>query len=73
MVLDRPNPIGGSAWKAPSSTREAVLVGYHRLPIRHGMTVGELARCSTRNPIGADLAARSRDGGADWFEETGLA
>jgi len=44
VVLDRPNPIGGLDVQGPilDAGRES-FVGYHRLPVRHGMTVGELA------------------------------
>ncbi len=45
FVLDRPNPIGGLAVEGPIlDDGKQSFVGYHRLPIRHGMTVGELAR-----------------------------
>ena len=45
FVLDRPNPIGGVAVEGPLlDDGKQSFVGYHRLPIRHGMTVGELAR-----------------------------
>lgn len=49
FVLDRPNPIGGLAVEGPllDEGKES-FVGYHRLPIRHGMTVGELARMFVR-------------------------
>ncbi|MCS7238925.1 MAG: DUF1343 domain-containing protein [Thermoguttaceae bacterium] len=45
VVLDRPNPIGGQAVEGPvlDPDKES-FVGYHRLPIRHGMTIGELAQ-----------------------------
>lgn len=45
VVLDRPNPIGGVAVEGPllDAGRES-FVGWHRLPIRHGLTIGELAR-----------------------------
>jgi uncharacterized protein YbbC (DUF1343 family) len=45
VVLDRPNPIGGQHVEGPlrDASRES-FVGYYRLPVRHGMTVGELAR-----------------------------
>lgn len=45
VVLDRPNPIGGVEVAGPvlDAGRES-FVGFHRLPVRHGMTVGELAR-----------------------------
>jgi uncharacterized protein YbbC (DUF1343 family) len=45
VVLDRPNPIGGVDVAGPmlDAGRES-FVAFHRLPVRHGMTVGELAR-----------------------------
>jgi uncharacterized protein YbbC (DUF1343 family)/CubicO group peptidase (beta-lactamase class C family) len=45
VVLDRPNPIGGEIIEGPllDEGRES-FVGYHTLPVRHGLTVGELAR-----------------------------
>jgi uncharacterized protein YbbC (DUF1343 family) len=45
VVLDRPNPIGGLEVSGPmlDPGRES-FVGYHRLPVRHGMTIGELAK-----------------------------
>ncbi len=44
VVLDRPNPIGGRAVEGPllDEGRES-FTAFHRLPVRHGMTVGELA------------------------------
>ncbi len=45
VVLDRPNPLGGVEIEGPilDAGRES-FVGWHELPIRHGMTVGELAQ-----------------------------
>ncbi|MCU1347553.1 MAG: pbpE 6 [Acidobacteria bacterium] len=43
FVLDRVNPIGGSAFEGPLSETES-FTSYHPLPVRHGMTAGELAR-----------------------------
>lgn len=44
-VLDRPNPIGGSVVEGPVlEPRFASFIGLYALPIRHGMTVGELAK-----------------------------
>jgi uncharacterized protein YbbC (DUF1343 family) len=44
-VLDRPNPIGGVRVEGPMLDEDKTsFVGYMPLPIRHGMTVGELAR-----------------------------
>lgn len=45
VVLDRPNPIGGIQLEGPfahGSFRS--FVGWHDLAIRHGMTIGEIAR-----------------------------
>jgi len=52
VVLDRPNPINGLTVSGPvlDEGRQS-FTGFHRLPIRHGMTIGELARM-----IKADLA-----------------
>jgi uncharacterized protein YbbC (DUF1343 family) len=45
VVLDRPNPIGGIAVAGPMLDRgQESFVGFHRLPVRHGLTIGELAR-----------------------------
>jgi uncharacterized protein YbbC (DUF1343 family)/CubicO group peptidase (beta-lactamase class C family) len=45
VVLDRPNPIGGVAVAGPMlDPGKESFVGFHRLPVRHGMTIGELAR-----------------------------
>jgi uncharacterized protein YbbC (DUF1343 family)/CubicO group peptidase (beta-lactamase class C family) len=44
VVLDRPNPIGGVAVAGPMLDRgKESFVGSHRLPVRHGMTIGEQA------------------------------
>ena len=45
LVLDRPNPLGGVAVEGPMRDADkSSFVAYHDLPLRHGMTVGELAR-----------------------------
>ncbi|MCA9229319.1 MAG: DUF1343 domain-containing protein [Planctomycetales bacterium] len=45
VVLDRPNPIGGTIVEGPllDAGKES-FVGFHTIPVRHGMTAGELAR-----------------------------
>ncbi len=55
VVLDRPNLIGGLEVDGPvlDAGRES-FVAFHRLPIRHGMTHGELA-CMFRQELGLDL------------------
>jgi len=52
VVLDRPNPINGLTVSGPvlDEGRQS-FTGFHRLPVRHGMTIGELAMM-----IKADLA-----------------
>ncbi|WP_298868513.1 exo-beta-N-acetylmuramidase NamZ domain-containing protein [uncultured Gimesia sp.] len=57
IVLDRPNPINGVDFAGPLLDEGAQsFVGYHRIPVRHGMTVGELARMfNSEMNIGVDL------------------
>ena len=75
-VLDRPNPINGLDVEGPVLDAELEsFVGYHRLPVRHGMTVGELAAMfNEERAIGADLTVVKMRGWtrALWFDETGL-
>jgi uncharacterized protein YbbC (DUF1343 family) len=75
-VLDRPNPLGGEAIEGPMLDRDKLsFVGYFPLPVRHGMTVGELAQLfNAENQIGADLhVVTMRDWRrSDTYESTGL-
>jgi uncharacterized protein YbbC (DUF1343 family)/CubicO group peptidase (beta-lactamase class C family) len=76
VVLDRPNPINGIDVAGPvlDAGKES-FVGYHRLPVRHGMTVGELARIFNEElKIGADLTVIAMEGWrrGDFFDATGL-
>ena len=76
IVLDRPNPIGGVAVEGPirDAGRES-FVGYHELPLRHGMTVGELAMMfNMERKINAELDVVKMTGWqrADLFDRTGL-
>ena len=43
IVLDRANPINGIDVEGPVLQGGTDFVGFHSIPIRHGMTVGELA------------------------------
>jgi uncharacterized protein YbbC (DUF1343 family) len=43
LVLDRPNPIGSKVEGPVLESEFASFVGLHPLPIRHGMTIGEIA------------------------------
>lgn len=57
VVLDRPNPIGGSVLEGPVlRPGYTSFVGLHPVPLRHGLTAGELARwLNERRGIGCDL------------------
>lgn len=57
IILDRPNPIGGHLIEGNILKEEcASFVGLHTLPMRHGLTVGELALlCNREMGINADL------------------
>jgi uncharacterized protein YbbC (DUF1343 family) len=76
MVLDRPNPIDGFDIEGPAQDPGGnKYVGYLPMPIRHGLTIGELVRLFNGEAgIGADLSVVPmkhwrRD---DWFDDTGL-
>ncbi len=76
VVLDRPNPINGVAVEGPYlDPKLRNFAGWYRLPIRHGMTVGELARLYNGEfGIGCDLQVVELEGWHRrmWFDETGL-
>jgi len=76
MVLDRPNPITGLQVEGPLLPKSGWgFTGYADLPVRHGMTLGELARFfNTERGIGANLSVVAMDGWRreSWFDETGL-
>ena len=57
IVCDRPNPIGGLAVEGPMLVHGfESFVGQYPIPMRHGMTIGELARLFNDHfGIGADL------------------
>jgi uncharacterized protein YbbC (DUF1343 family)/CubicO group peptidase (beta-lactamase class C family) len=76
VVLDRPNPIDGVTVEGPVlDAKLESFTGYHALPLRHGLTVGELARLFNRErKIGADLEVIPVQGWqrADLYDRTGL-
>lgn len=76
VVLDRPNPIGGVLVEGPvrDDGRES-FVAYHNIPVRHGMTVGELATLfNAERKLGIELTVVKCEGWkrADTFDRTGL-
>ena len=76
VVLDRPNPIGGTAVEGPVADSDRLsFTAWHPIPVRHGMTVGEIARMfNAERRIGAALSVVRCEGWrrADWFDSTGL-
>ena len=74
-VLDRPNPIGGIQVEGPMlDSDKTSFIGYMPLPVRHGMTVGELARYfNEERRMGADLHVVEMEGWnrEDYFWNTG--
>jgi uncharacterized protein YbbC (DUF1343 family) len=75
-VLDRPNPLTGSRVQGPMMDNDMKsFTGYFPLPIRHGMTVGELAEMfNVENKIGVKLHVIKMAGyqRTSWYDETGL-
>jgi uncharacterized protein YbbC (DUF1343 family) len=76
IVCDRPNPIGGTAVEGPMLVHGyESFVGLFPIPMRHGMTIGELARLfNDEFGIGADLEVMTMDGWRRemYWDETNL-
>lgn len=77
LILDRPNPLGGAVVAgAPLDPALSSLVGRVSVPIRHGLTLGELARCFNAlwNPTPARLNVIACEGWsrAMLWQQTGL-
>ena len=78
IVLDRPNPINGIAMEGPilEYPKHSSFIGLYPIPLRHGMTAGELARLfndkflvKKANLTVVPMENWSRD---EWFSETSL-
>jgi uncharacterized protein YbbC (DUF1343 family)/CubicO group peptidase (beta-lactamase class C family) len=76
FVLDRPNPIGGLEVEGPIADADRLsFTAYHRIPVRHGMTIGELARLfNQERNFGCDLHVIEMAGWrrAMWLDQTNL-
>jgi len=76
LVLDRPNPIGGVAVEGPVADKEKLsFVAFHPIPLRHGMTLGELAQMIVaERELKVDLQVVKVEGWkrTDWWDATGL-
>jgi len=76
VVLDRPNPINGVTVAGPvlDEGRQS-FVAFHRLAVRHGMTVGELARmfrAELQLNLELEVIAIENWNRADYLDTTGL-
>jgi uncharacterized protein YbbC (DUF1343 family)/CubicO group peptidase (beta-lactamase class C family) len=76
VVLDRPNPLSGSMIQGPISDIDAAsYVDVASLPVRHGLTLGELARwLNGQLRLDAPLTVVAMQGWqrGDWFDSTSL-
>ncbi len=76
VVLDRPNPITGSSVQGPMSQPGMQnFNNYYPVPLRHGMTLGELAQYyNAERRIGARLRVVPMQGWrrSEWFDATGI-
>jgi uncharacterized protein YbbC (DUF1343 family) len=77
VILDRPDPITGSFVQGPVSDEgRENFTNYFPVPVRHGMTLGELAKMfNGERHVGAQLKVVLMEGWqrGDWFDSTGLA
>jgi uncharacterized protein YbbC (DUF1343 family) len=76
FVLDRPNPINGAYVQGPISDKgREGFTNYGQVPVRHGMTIGELARFyNSERGINAHLTVVPMEGWqrGDWLDSTGV-
>jgi uncharacterized protein YbbC (DUF1343 family) len=77
FVFDRPDPLGGEAIEGPMLDPDRTsFTGYFSMPVRYGMTMGELAQMfNVENKIGADLHVEAMLGWrrSETYDQTGLA
>ncbi len=78
IVLDRPNPVGGAVMEGPilEYPKYSSFIGLYPIPLRHGMTVGELAQLFNEKYLAkkcrlvvVPMENWTRD---EWFDETSL-
>jgi uncharacterized protein YbbC (DUF1343 family) len=77
IILDRPNPITGSFVQGPVSDEgHESFTNYMSVPVRQGMTLGELAKMyNGERHLGAHLTVVQMEGWqrGDWLDSTGVA
>jgi uncharacterized protein YbbC (DUF1343 family) len=75
IVLDRPNPLGGLQIEGPLLEEPLrSFVGEYPVPVRHGLTLGELARLASLQGLEVELTIIPLQGWRRemWFDQTGL-
>ena len=75
FVLDRVDPINGLTVEGPIYNGPSSFTAFHALPLRYGMTIGELARMlNMERGLKAELTVISLEGWTrdQWFDQTGL-
>jgi uncharacterized protein YbbC (DUF1343 family) len=78
IVLDRPNPINGAAMEGPilEYPKHSSFIGLYPIPLRHGMTAGELARLFNdkflMNKVKLTVVPMENWSRDEWFNETSL-
>ncbi|HVV71259.1 MAG TPA: exo-beta-N-acetylmuramidase NamZ domain-containing protein, partial [Verrucomicrobiae bacterium] len=75
VVLDRVDPLNGTTVDGPVLAGEPTFVGYHQVPLRYGMTIGELAKMfQGQRHCAAELTVIPVQGWQRnaWFDQTGL-
>ena len=78
IVLDRPNPVNGVAMEGPilEYPKHSSFIGLYPIPLRHGMTAGELARLFNdkflTNKVNLTVVPMENWSRDEWFNETSL-
>jgi uncharacterized protein YbbC (DUF1343 family) len=78
IVLDRPNPVNGVAMEGPilEYPQHSSFIGLYPIPLRHGMTAGELARLFNdkflTKKVDLTVVPMENWSRAEWFDETSL-
>ena len=76
FILDRPNPINGIDVEGPIADVDKLsFTAYHTIPVRHGMTIGELAKLYNEDKkLGADVRVIQLENWRRvmWFDSTNL-
>jgi uncharacterized protein YbbC (DUF1343 family)/CubicO group peptidase (beta-lactamase class C family) len=76
FVLDRVNPIGGRTVQGPVLDGKSSFIGFHPIPVRHGMTAGELAMMFKHDrkweSLSLEVIKVQNWKRGDYFDETGL-